>query len=285
MPRSARHAHLKLYHLDCKCQRCRDDLDVYQVCQYSQLLSLNRFSLAPRLEDLRAPPLDALRYAKLSKRQMEQIYDDCEQLTSRGHERLGDRWRLCRPLVEAKTWALDPLAQTVVETAIMLHSDRGSYANALSLACFAAIQADPYKFVAPFKPWRVKGNLMIARLLAVIAPLAASGQLTKSADHPAVVRVLTTCDQASMCEAMLLMVLHWGPLGQSEKWPLLQMAKVMMADIYGLPGREKQTALLAAWAASQDGEGQNFFESQVLRPMQEVAAFAPDILASELRGT
>jgi hypothetical protein len=284
MPRSARLAHLKLYHLDCQCQRCRDDLDVYQVCRASPLLPLNRFSLVPGFHELRAPPLNQEHYVKLTKGQIEQVYEACQQLSSNGLERLRNRWRLCRQLVQAKSWAIEPLAQTIVETAIMLHSERAKFAEALCLACFAVSLIDPYKFVAPFKPWRVKGMLMVARLLALTAPLAASGELAREATYPALAGVLMQCDQVSICEAILLMVLRWGPLGHSNDWSVVQMAKAMMADIQSLPGREKQMSLLRAWAAeSGSQEGRAFFYSEVLRPIQQIVAFAPDILEAELR--
>jgi hypothetical protein len=261
-------------------------MDVYQVWRESHLLSLNQLSLVPQLDHAQAPGVDFKAYSTLPKNEMETMYDNCQNLTSRGLERLRDRWRICRPLVDAQMWAVDPLAQTIVETAIMFHTDRQDYASALSLACFAASHADPYKFAAPFKPWRVKGAFMVARLLAVTAPAAASGELARKSAYPAIASLLAQCDQVSICQAMLHLVMRWGPLGHSDDWQVVMMAKAMFADIGSLPGREEQATLLEKWVTSpRDGEGRVFFDSQVLQPMRDLAAFAPDLLKQELQST
>ena len=181
IPRAAREDALRLYHFRCGCARCREDLDVYQVCSMSPNINLNKFSLQPDVSKLRNPQIDS---SKISSSDVEAIYKKwhalapSEDMDAMKVARL--RWKLCKPLVEAKMWAVEPLPSSIHEFAGMCQSDDKKIAYALPLACFLATECEPVKLVAPFLPWRVKGMMMVAKLLSYVGELRATGELEKT---------------------------------------------------------------------------------------------------------
>ena len=289
-PKAARQNDLRAYHFTCVCPRCTNDWDVYQVCRTSSLLPMNTRSLAPDLNKLRNPPLDADLYAKLTRSQVEKIFSEWDSITIAKaggvREKTQLRWKLCRPLVEAKAWALEPLPLTVLDLAAMYQTGPINYVNALSLACFLATECVPYRLVAPFNRWRIKGVLLIARLLAHTAEIFAGGHPTKPLPKNCpkeLVTVLSNCDQVSMCEAMLRLVMLYGPLASSEEWDTVHMAGEMLRDIEQLEGREKESNLLKAWIRDPANvEAKSYFTSQILAPIQDAATFAIGIMDAEL---
>ncbi|KAL2256009.1 hypothetical protein VTK26DRAFT_2352 [Humicola hyalothermophila] len=290
LPRAARHEALRLYHFQCACPRCEDDLDAYEVCKESPSVRLNSFSLQPDLSKLRNPPIDR---SKVSKTQVEAIYKQWQPLVqpqvSDEDEQLRvarARWELCKPLVEAKMWAVEPLPTTILHLATRWQTSYKMVVYALPLLCFLSTECEPFNHVAPFMPWRVKGVMAIVQMLALTGEFTASGALATRCQHEGVVGTLATADQVTMCEGLLRLAVHHGSVGASEDWEVLKQAKAMLEDLEGLPGRDTESALLRAWAKDpEDPEGAAFFESQVLRPVNTLASFALEILEAKLGGT
>ncbi|KAK3902721.1 hypothetical protein C8A05DRAFT_43902 [Staphylotrichum tortipilum] len=289
LPRAARHEALRLYHFTCDCLRCKDDLDVYEVCQASTAIPLNSFSLQPDLSKLRNPPIDR---AKVTKAEVEAIYKKWQALAKpedddeAEHLRLAQaRWELCRPLVEAKMWAVEPLPTTILELTTSWQTSYKMVVYALPLVCFLATECDPFKMVAPFMAWRIKDMVAAIKLLAVTGEFTASGALATRCTHEGLVGTLAMADQVSMCEALLRLAVHHGSVGAAQDWEVLKEARSMLADLESLEGREQESSLLRAWARDpEDPEGAAFFESQVLRPIRTLSSFAVEILEAMLAG-
>lgn len=283
-PKSARWETLKLYHFQCGCPRCRDDLDVYQVCSTSPNIILNKFSLQPNLSKLRSPEVDR---SGVSSADVEAIYQKwhalkiSETMDIMQVARL--RWELCKPLVEARMFAVEPLPTGILDFTTLCHSDPKKIAYALPLACFLSTECEPVKLLAPFLPWRVKGLMMVAKLLTHIGEMRATGELEKKCSYKPLVDILTTSDQVSMCEAVLRLVIHWGSMGASEDWDVLREASDILKEIESLQGREQESYFLRTWAKDpKDPEASTFFENAVLKPINDLAALAIGIMGSEL---
>jgi SET and MYND domain-containing protein len=290
LPKAARHEALKLYHFECDCPRCKDDLDVYEVCQTSPDIPLNSFSLQPDLAKLRNPPIDR---SKVSKAEIEAIYKKWQTLTKPedddeevAHLKLAQaRWELCRPLVEAKMWAVEPLPATIQQLATKWQTSYKMVVYALPLVCFLATDCDPFKLVAPFMPPRIKSILAIVKLLAVTGEFTASGALATRCTHEGLVGTLAMADQVTMCEGLLRLAVHHGSVGAAQDWEVLKEAKTMLEDLESLQGREQESNLLRAWAKDpEDPEGAAFFEHQVLRPVNTLSSFAVEALEVMLGG-
>lgn len=176
-------------------------------------------------------------------------------------------------------WAQEPLGLTV-EHAFMYYTQTGSFAHALSVACFAALNCSPYKYPAPFKERRLKGLMLIAKTLTNTAPPSAMDKLEGNTD-PRVMMCLRQADQVAICEALALMVEKLGPLAHSEGWEIVELAKSMLQDIASLEGREQETHLLRGWANSREEAGTKYFKEQILMPIEDLAGFAVDIMRAD----
>ncbi|KAK4660385.1 hypothetical protein QC762_118470 [Podospora pseudocomata] len=283
-PRSIRREGLRLYYFECDCPRCVDDLDVYQVAQTSPVISLNSFSLQPDLTKFREPAIDK---SGISMNQIEIIYkvvyDQTKSEQDTSIEAARTRWKLCKPLVEAKMWAVEPLPTTILLLATNWQTNYKWAVYALPLACFLATQCDPIKLVAPFMPWRIKGVMIITKLLAFTGELTSSGELAKRCTHEGIVGALAMADQVTMCQALLHIVVHQGSIGAAEDWDVLKEAKMMLKDLESLPGRVDESKMVQAWARDpEDPQAKAFFESEVLKPVNTLASFAPEILEDVL---
>ena len=251
----------------------------------SPVIELNSFSLVPDLKRFRKPPISTSRSALLEiKSQIDEIYIACEAGFGRNAgdslDVLRYQWKHCQPLVKAKMWATEPLAQTL-ESAIRHYVGQGSLIHALSVSCFVRLNCDPFKYVAPFKQWRLKGLMVIAKMLTNTAPYPVMAELAKQTD-PALFAALQEADQVTICQALLLMVTQYGPLAHSEEWEVLALAKDILRDIESLAGRETETALLRAWVENRGGAEGAFFEKEVLRKIEHLASFAVGILERDL---
>ena len=246
-----------------------DDLDVYQVCQASSNIPLNIFSLQPDLRLYTDPPIDrgALKPVSPPK-------------TVNYSQHL---WARCKPLLDAKMYAIEPLPSILHDLVIRYETADQNFAYALSLACFLATQCHPYAHVVPFKPWRVKGLMMIAQLLSQTAPLSAMGELKRTCPDQRLVDKLARMDQVSMCEAVLRLVVHYGPMAHSDDWEVLKSARELLDDIQQLQGRERESAAIGAWAMSSGRpDTRHFVDEVVLGPIRELAGFALGIVEREL---
>ncbi|KAK0656182.1 hypothetical protein B0T16DRAFT_315127 [Cercophora newfieldiana] len=284
LPKSARQEGLRLYHFQCACPRCVEDLDVYQVASRSPVIPLNKFSLQPNIDRLRNPPVHA---ANASSAVVETTYKAWRtEAASGGSEDMVTRrqWRLCKALVQAKMWAIEPVPSTILQAVNLCQADPRTWAYALPLSCFLATECEPVKYVAPFTPWRVKGVMVLAKLLAETARLAAAGVLSEDCPDKALIAILEKSDQVTMCEGMLRLVVHWARVGASEDWEILKEAEDLLEQVESLEGRrEKEARLLRKWAMNpEDPEAKAFFEYAVLSPVNELAALAIGIMDDKL---
>ncbi|KAI0483209.1 hypothetical protein GGR56DRAFT_670995 [Xylariaceae sp. FL0804] len=196
------------YRFTCRCPRCEDDLDVYEVCQRHPHLELNGFSLVPdlsrRLGDppaTRRPPNPSL------QRVVAELYASCASSlqglsATQKAKQLRWRWGECAALRAGGMYAAAPVHDLLVEANVYF-SERESYACSLAISCFLALNIDPYRAPMPFAPARVKGMLMVAKLLANTAPTdAVSG--TNASSGPVmsqISQVLGKMDQATVCQS------------------------------------------------------------------------------------
>lgn len=162
----------------------------------------------------------------------------------------------------------------------MYYTETGNFAHALSVACFTALNCAPFKYPAPFKERRLKGLMVIAKTLTNTAPPSAMEELAGKT-HPGLMICLRQADQVAICEALALMVEKYGLLAHSEEWEIVDLARSMLNDIATLPGREKEAGLLRAWAKSKDESGTKYFKQQILKPIEDLASFAVEILSAE----
>lgn len=277
------------YHFDCLCPRCKDALDVYQVCQQYPHLELNSFSLTPDLDILRNPAVQESFHASKSLQQtVEQIYPICAKPLVRAdssddaRQVIRQRWKLCQPLREAKLFAIEPLARMLVEASIYF-GERRNFPYSLALYCFIARCSDPFRFPMPFGACRVKGLVMMAKILSnTLMQPASAPPNTDDSVGARLARALATMDQATMAQAVLVMAVRYGPMAHSEEWQVCQEATQMLKDLLMLPSREKENSLMRAWAKDQeDLEGRMFFEQAVLDPIKTLAGFALEIMGVE----
>ncbi|KAI6286663.1 hypothetical protein MCOR27_001735 [Pyricularia oryzae] len=278
---------LWLYHFTCKCPRCKDDLNVYEVCRDSSVVPLNDLTLSPGVEKLLYPPGEADRFKQKSWRsKVEAIYEDCQHDRSAKptfEERfamLRANWQSCKPLVDAQLWAWQPLAQTL-QGATLYYLGMENHTRALSTACFTALHCDPYQYVAPFKTFRLTGLMLIAKILTQTS-VPDREELAKTA-HPEILAILDRSDQASMLHAILLIVVNNAPKGHSDDWEVLHEAKTMLSGIESIEGREDESMLLRRWVKNPENHADKaFFQERVLRPIESLAKVAPEILRADL---
>ncbi|KAI1660207.1 hypothetical protein F4813DRAFT_351298 [Daldinia decipiens] len=276
------------YHFKCLCPRCKDDLDIYQVCQQYPHLELNSFSLVPDLDKLRHPPIKQHLQSNSSlQKYIEEIYPNCTEslqgldLPDKSNQ-LRQRWKMCARLRQAELYAVEPLTQVFVDASIYF-CEQAYFQYGLVVSCFLALNSDPYRGPMPFSGPRVKGMLMIAKLLANTASMLpwASGSSTGSLSAK-ISQALGKMDQATMCQAILAMVVHYCPAAHSTEWQIYRQAKDLLNDLEGIPGRETENALVNALARNPTGsEETRFFTMAVLGPVQTLAGFALDIMDTE----
>ncbi|KAI1093697.1 hypothetical protein F5B19DRAFT_117151 [Rostrohypoxylon terebratum] len=285
--RSLRQHHLKThYYFKCKCLRCTEDLDVYQVCQMYPNLELNAsdpFSLVRDVDKLRNPTVKYfLNSDKSIQRHLKKITPTCigdfqtlgdAAMRKEVHQRL----KLCLQLLKADLFAVEPL-NTVFGYVTVYFAKPNTLAYAFAIACFQALYCDPYISPAPFTATRVKGMFMIVKLLTM-GPLSAKGKgelATKLSQFSSKV------DQPTMCQMLLIAVIHFCPLAKSDEWQLCYQAQDLLDDLKSLKGRDKENALVDAFVKNPNGqEEQRFFNTVVREPIQEAAGFASEILFTE----
>ncbi|KAI0539258.1 hypothetical protein GGR58DRAFT_465025 [Xylaria digitata] len=294
--RSERQEALKTrYHFTCDCPRCKDDMDVYQVCRRYPHLHLNALSLAPDIQNLHDSQGHSISANKLLSATIEEIYSWCSKPLLGLNEpdkqkQLRRRWAACKPLRDSRVpaHAIEPLPHVLTE-ASMYFGEKGNFAYSLSISSFLATQVEPYKAAAPFAPQRVKGLLMIAKLLANTAPAdldtSLGGKKTLASGKSlwaGISKALGKMDQATMCQTILELVVYYAPAAHSEEWAVFRDAKGLLGDIEALQGRETEDALIKAFIRNPNGaEERRFFEQAMLGPLRELVAFCFDIMDSE----
>lgn len=296
LPRSRRRQALKTqYHFDCVCPRCKDDLNVYQVCQRYPHLDLNSFSLTPDLDldKFRNPPLDQLIQSNNPlQHSAEEIYPSCSApLTgsnpSSKHIHLRQRWKTCAPLVKAQAYAVDPLTQVLVEASIYFGGEQvGKLAYGLAISCFVALRSDAYRDPMPFSAVRIKGMFMIGKFLAHTATAAATSSTSGGNGGRAlaakVSQALGNMDQLTMGQTILKLIIHHSAVAHSKEWQVYQQANDLLSGLESLPGRETENALVDAFVRNPSGSDEMaFFKNAVLKPLQTLAGFTLEIMDAE----
>ncbi|KAH9888266.1 hypothetical protein F4778DRAFT_773608 [Xylariomycetidae sp. FL2044] len=289
--RSHRQKALRMqYHFECVCPRCKDDLDVYQVCQGYPHLELNSLSLVPDVGRLRSPPVQqALNTMPTLQRYIEEIYTTCSlplqqfDFTQKSKE-IRRRWNVCQQLRNAGLYAIEPLTHVLAEASVYF-VEHDEYAYSLAITCFLALHSDPYLSPMPFEAMRVKSMLMIARLLTNTAgpEAAASGGPSNKRNLKAKIsKTLREMDQPTIFQTVLRMVVHHGPYAHSTEWQVYQEAKELLDDFENRPGREAEQRVIGAFLRNPNGSVEReFFETVVLNPIKGLSDLAIEVMATE----
>lgn len=349
LPLSQRQASLKArYHFLCACPRCAQNMDVYEACRQYPDLDANEASLATDIKDIlplqsKQPSSHNTTTANIQQRYHSSLpalplqAADSEAATEQDLRR---RWTLCQPLLtlqsQASTptppgmkipWATHPLPEILTEAAIHLSSSSSSspsssssssssrYASALSLCALQATHIEPVRSPFPNSPGRIKGLLMLVKLLAFTAApspssLSASQSLSTAAAASAAAveapirRVLDSMDIPTTCEVLLLFVLgsatSWQDQQETQRYlvqPYHREAQEMLEDIRSLPGRDSERAsvqkLFQSYSRGESGSGSGtsggagdeenrlFLDMVIVKPLREIASFARDVMDAE----
>ncbi|KAK8114407.1 SET and MYND [Apiospora kogelbergensis] len=281
------------YHFQCRCSRCEDNLDVYEVAQAYPHLDLNRLSLTPDLSIFRNPLTSgSFRLNGALQCLAEDIYPDCmSPLTSTDSvgraEIIKARWEKCAPLRQAELYAVEPLARVLSEAAIHFN-ELGAFSYALAITCFLALNCDPFIYPMPFHPHRVKVVLTICRLISNVGEgytKSAAGQGGDMKTRPLerrIKHVFDAIDPFAVAQGTALLGAWWGPKAHSEEWRPYQDTVLLLNDLEEIVGRNDVKKMLSLWLkGGQDIEAQLFFEHAVLKPVQEFASIALDIMDNE----
>lgn len=286
-----------MYNFQCQCPRCRDDLNVYQVCSMlPRAAELDLFSVGPDMsqvqrhaavsdKDVSAAAADMSERATASAAPWRTPEGQAPQL-----EALRASYHAVEGLVGRDLWAVAPLPQMIVDMT-SLSVEREDWLTALATACLVAAHCDPYRYPAPFHPVRVKGLFLIAKLLS---NTAADSHLPQPRGAPSpgptsgrIGRALGDVDQVSLCQMLLIMVLKLAPAGKpaaDAEWELSREARDLLGDIAQLPGRQGETSLIEAWVASPgDDKSRGFFKYAVVDPIRALAELGKDAFTTGLK--
>ncbi|PHH69239.1 hypothetical protein CDD82_7899 [Ophiocordyceps australis] len=290
-PLSKRNEALVPYCFQCCCGRCRDDLNVYQVCADFALPAPSGRSL--HVDSAHARSLGAL----VQHGAFQRVARDCGETATRvadsrtmvhglkeRRQALTALYHDCKELVVAGLWAVSPLPQ-VLSDMVMWFTDHGHYASALAVACLIATACDAYRFTAYFDPVRVRNMLVIAKLLANTAQTTAelantATVVARQADaEQTVLHKLRDIDQVSLCQMLLTMALESAPAGDAAGWRPTAEARQMLGEIKQLPGRQREMSFILAWAQSPaNDECKAFFDYAVIKQVHTLASLGPDVL-------
>ncbi|KAJ3563570.1 hypothetical protein NPX13_g8149 [Xylaria arbuscula] len=282
------------YHFTCNCPRCKDDMDIYQVCRGYPHLRLNHLSLAPDIQKPQHPQGPDSSIAKSLSAIIEEIYSWCSTSLSglsppEKQKQLRQRWSACKLLRDSCAYAIEPLPHVLAE-ASMYFGEQNKFTHSLCISSFIATQVEPYKTPAPFAPQRIKGVFIVAKLLANTAPADLG-----SADNPKndllvsnkslvgrISAALGKIDQATMCQVLLEMVVYYAAAAHSKEWAIFNEAWDLLGDIEALQGRELEDAHVKAFMRNPNGAAERrFFDQAVVGPLQELSAFCFDVMDSE----
>ncbi|KAK7941034.1 uncharacterized protein PG986_013421 [Apiospora aurea] len=278
------------YHFQCSCPRCKDDLDVYEVCQVYPHLGLNRLSLTPDLNIFsNSPTSGSFRANGALQHVVDEIFLECSQPLAdmdfaERSKLLGNRWKKCEPLRKDKLYAVEPLPRVLSEASIYF-TELGKFSHSLAISCFLALNCDPFQYPMPFHPFRVKGMLAVGKLISNTGQGYATGTAQGSINEPMESRlkqVFDVTDSITVAQAALMMGAWWGPKAHSEEWQPYQEAVEVLKDVETIPGRSDEKKMLSLWAeGGQDLEAELFFKHAVLKPVQELASLALVIMDTE----
>lgn len=98
-----------------------------------------------------------------------------------------------------------------------------------------------------------------------------------------VARALENMDQVTLYQAILAIIVCWGPSAHSKDWLVYRQAVDQLEQVESLPGRDEAKSLVKIWAADIGiSEATEFFELHNLKYLRELAEFANEIMDSEL---
>ncbi|KAK6197237.1 hypothetical protein LQW54_010807 [Pestalotiopsis sp. IQ-011] len=241
-------------------------------------IELNSLSLNPGLMTGRRPA----HAPSVTQSQIEEIYLSCTQPQDLSNRKLNlmERWKLCEPLRRAGLFAVAPVPQIISEASVYFAACQ-DLPSGLALSCFLIIYCDPFQEPMPFSATRLKGLLMLANVLSntILLPrsLPAGGALDIK-----VARALQNMDQVTLYQAILVIIVRWGPSAHSKDWLVYRQAVDQLKQVESLPGRDDAKSLVKIWAADIDiPEATEFFELHVLKSLRELAEFATEIMDSE----
>ncbi|ROT35612.1 hypothetical protein SODALDRAFT_70790 [Sodiomyces alkalinus F11] len=287
-PLARRKRDLDLYFFECRCLRCKEDLDNYQVAMRApaSVIALNAISLVPDLDK----SLGALSDTREGTRKRKPAADDILPPNKKSASLIDRRHQLQRAYVqsgvsESNEWAIGPVPNLLSET-VGYYANRGNFEAALAAACLAAVESDPFRFVEPFHVQRLKGCIAIATVLTNTAPN--EGELGRFARRVSRVvpldkedlDTLEKLDQLSLCQMVLLLIIRWTPLGHSEEWAVYRTAKETLEELESLEGRERENGLIKAWNLGPfEKQMADFFDFGVIKPVRALAALGKAVLA------
>ncbi|KAJ4272186.1 hypothetical protein NW762_000897 [Fusarium torreyae] len=286
---SKRKQALAPYFFDCNCSRCEKNLNVYQVCAGSPVIELNRHSLVADIGKLGQHPAatdsNKVSAARRYGEKLSDLIDEKEQASSLEGRRITLRahYQRCRGLIAGNLWAVSPLSQLLTEISI-LHTEEGNFIYALATACFIATSCDPYRHVLPYHPVRIKGIMLVAKLLSNTAADTTSlgnsqAVASQGGFNQRALQTLQDIDQVSLCQMLLIMILKSVPKGYVQEWEVSISAKQMLEEINQLPGRDQELSLINSWKEDPEADqARAFFEYAVVKQIDALANLGLEIL-------
>ncbi|KAI1828606.1 SET domain-containing protein [Xylaria intraflava] len=280
------------YHFTCSCPRCKDDLDVYQVCRGYPHLDLNSVSLEPDLQKkLSDSQLPTLSEKESLSATTEDIYPWCSTPISKLSDsdkakHLRRCWLACEPLRHSPgaVVAIEPLP-TVLAEANKYFVEQGSFEYSLCISSFLATRIDPYQAPAPFAPQRLQGMFTVAQMLAnmITADPGATPVPSSESLRGRIFQTLGGINQLIVCQTIAELILYYAPATHSKGWRVTREAKALLTDLEAIKGRERETMLVKSMLICPTVvETKHFFKQSVLDPLRELSGFCLEIMDRQL---
>ncbi|KAG5921733.1 hypothetical protein E4U42_005727 [Claviceps africana] len=318
-PVSTRQSALQQYNFTCRCRRCVDDLNVYQVCaQFFDGSGMTMFpdtwcSVVGRdASRLRHHPgaSDPHRMQIAARFCAQPDPELGDSSSPDGRALLKKHLAGCAALMDNDLWAVAPLPQVLTEVSLCYVREQ-RYAYAVVVAAMVAVECDPYRYAAPFHVVRLKNLLMVVKLLAWTAEDAAAlrgrgrgrGRRREQGREPSlrgsvaasrtgaaghlesdIMETLGGMDQVSLSQMLLMMVLKAASPAEAalDQWSLGRQARELHDDIAALDGRDKELSLIHAWRDDPEGEASRmFFEYAVVGQMAALASLGKRVVSLE----
>ncbi|KAK2603836.1 hypothetical protein QQS21_003960 [Conoideocrella luteorostrata] len=286
-PFMGRQQALSSYSFICRCPRCIENLNVYQVCSQSRDIHLNKNwsvigSNASKLQQ--HPGATDPKKIQLAMEFCSEADPDMTGLSPEARGVLKVFLDGYKPLTENDLWAVTPLPQILTEVSLY-YTHKQNYTYAVVVSAFVAVECDPYRHVAPFQVVRLKNLLMVVKLMVLTAENSAAlrqslrGMASKAGLDAKIHETLADIDQVSLSQMLLIMVLKLGPEGHMDEWELGETAKELHDDILELEGREREMSLINAWREDPESDtSRNFFEYAVVQQMSALASLGRAVL-------
>ncbi|XEU98688.1 hypothetical protein FSHL1_003975 [Fusarium sambucinum] len=266
----------------------------FDLCAGSPIIDLNRHSLVADVGKLgRHPGATDPNKVSAARRHSQELSELLEEKESSGsletrRASLRKRYQRCKELAAEDMWAVSPLPQLLSEISI-LYAEECNFVYALVTACFITTSCDSYRHVLPYHPVRIKGLLLVAKLLANTAADTASLGISQAVAikenfNQRALQTLQDIDQVSLCQMLLIMILKSVPKSYVQEWEVSITAKQILDEIDQLPGREKELSLITAWRENPEADqARSFFEYAVVKQVDALANLGLEILEMDFR--